>query len=140
MKINKKLIFSVIIIVVVVVLYCYLERNGYLQKNQVNQPQLQPQPEPQTQIANPASAYCIEQGGKLEIRTKTAGEYGVCIFDDGSECDEWKFFRGECKKSEKICKDLCGDGICQEIVCLATGCPCAETKETCPEDCGASAD
>lgn len=33
------------------------------------------------------------------------------------------------------CKDLCGDGICQEIVCMAIGCPCAETKETCPEDC-----
>jgi hypothetical protein len=34
------------------------------------------------------------------------------------------------------CKDLCGDGICQEFVCMAIGCPCAETKETCPQDCG----
>ncbi len=33
------------------------------------------------------------------------------------------------------CKNLCGDGICQEIVCLAIGCPCSETAETCPEDC-----
>ncbi len=33
------------------------------------------------------------------------------------------------------CKNLCGDGICQEIVCMATDCPCPETKETCPTDC-----
>jgi hypothetical protein len=33
------------------------------------------------------------------------------------------------------CKDLCGDGICQEIVCMAIGCPCPETQHTCPQDC-----
>jgi hypothetical protein len=37
---------------------------------------------------------------------------------------------------EETCKDLCGDGECQEIVCLAIGCPCSETTESCPEDCG----
>lgn len=36
---------------------------------------------------------------------------------------------------EKICEDLCGDGICQEIVCMAQGCPCPETPDTCPQDC-----
>ena len=35
----------------------------------------------------------------------------------------------------EICEDMCGDGICQEIVCMAIGCPCAETAESCPEDC-----
>lgn len=35
----------------------------------------------------------------------------------------------------KACKDLCGNGTCQEIVCMAIGCPCAETKESCPQDC-----
>jgi hypothetical protein len=37
--------------------------------------------------------------------------------------------------SREFCKDLCGDGICQEVVCMAVGCPCAETAESCPEDC-----
>jgi hypothetical protein len=37
---------------------------------------------------------------------------------------------------EETCKDMCGDGECQEIVCLAIGCPCSETAETCPSDCG----
>ena len=48
-------------------------------------------------MANPASVYCEEQGGWLEIRTADdGGQYGVCIFSDGSECEEWAFFRGEC--------------------------------------------
>ncbi len=41
-------------------------------------------------------------------------------------------YKGRCKTS---CKNLCGDGICQKIVCMAIGCPCAETAENCPEDC-----
>ena len=51
--------------------------------------------------ANPASLYCLERGGTLEI-TKDAegGGQGVCKFSDGTECDEWKFFRGECKPAE----------------------------------------
>ena len=33
------------------------------------------------------------------------------------------------------CKDQCGDGDCQEMVCQAIGCPCSETEESCPQDC-----
>ncbi len=51
-------------------------------------------------LANPASVYCEEQGYKLEIRTDEQGSYGVCLFPDGSECDEWAFFRGECGPAE----------------------------------------
>lgn len=48
-------------------------------------------------LANPASEYCVNQGHRLEIRKDEQGnENGVCIFEDGSECDEWAFFRGEC--------------------------------------------
>lgn len=39
---------------------------------------------------------------------------------------------------EKTCQDKCGNGVCEEVVCAAMGCPCAETKETCPQDCGAA--
>ncbi len=49
-------------------------------------------------IANPASEYCEEQGYRLEIRTLAdGGQVGYCIFDDGTECEEWAFKRGECK-------------------------------------------
>ncbi|HMO01406.1 MAG TPA: hypothetical protein PKD37_04605 [Oligoflexia bacterium] len=33
------------------------------------------------------------------------------------------------------CSNLCGDGKCQEVVCMAVGCPCAETRDSCPQDC-----
>jgi putative hemolysin len=67
----------------------------------------QPTPLPPTQsqptsgqldMPNPASVYCEEQGGRLEIRTDASGaQAGVCLFEDGSQCDEWAFFRGECQ-------------------------------------------
>jgi len=38
---------------------------------------------------------------------------------------------------ERKCKNMCGDNQCQEVVCQAIGCPCAETKTTCPQDCKA---
>ncbi|MBN1260258.1 MAG: DUF333 domain-containing protein [Anaerolineae bacterium] len=47
-------------------------------------------------VANPASAYCFEQGGKLEIRSATDGETGYCVFADGTECEEWAFMRDDC--------------------------------------------
>lgn len=37
-----------------------------------------------------------------------------------------------------LCDDRCGNGICEEVVCLAEGCPCAESHERCPGDCPAS--
>ncbi|MBN1659426.1 MAG: DUF333 domain-containing protein [Anaerolineae bacterium] len=48
------------------------------------------------EIANPASKYCVEQGYEVEIRTGADGQVGYCIFDDGTECEEWAYFRGEC--------------------------------------------
>lgn len=52
---------------------------------------------PATNMPNPASAYCSEHGGQSSIRTAADGsQSGVCVFTDGAECDEWKFFRGEC--------------------------------------------
>jgi putative hemolysin len=47
-------------------------------------------------LANPASKYCVDQGGRLEIRDEVGGQTGYCVFEDGSECEEWAFYRGEC--------------------------------------------
>ena len=52
-------------------------------------------------LPNPASVYCEEQGGTLELRADAdGGVYGVCIFADGSECEEWANFRGECQPGD----------------------------------------
>jgi len=60
-------------------------------------------------LANPASEHCVEAGGRLEMRHGSEGEYGVCVFDDGSRCEEWRFFRGECRPGE--CRDP--SGVCE---------------------------
>lgn len=50
-------------------------------------------------LANPASVNCVKEGGTLTIQTNGAGgQYGVCDFGSGYACEEWAFFRGECKK------------------------------------------
>lgn len=58
-------------------------------------------PTPNEEIANPASVYCEEQGGKLDIRTDSnGGQVGMCVFPNGSECEEWAYFRGECAPAD----------------------------------------
>ena len=48
-------------------------------------------------IANPASVNCVEQGGTLAILKRgDGGEYGICTFADGRQCEEWALMRGEC--------------------------------------------
>lgn len=57
--------------------------------------------QPNAEISNPAAKYCVDQGSTREIRTSADGsQYGVCTFPDGSECDEWAYFRGECKAGQ----------------------------------------
>lgn len=49
------------------------------------------------QRANPASTNCIAKGGKLSIeRNPTGGEFGVCLFEDNRQCEEWALLRGQC--------------------------------------------
>jgi len=49
-------------------------------------------------MPNPASVYCAEHGGKVDLRQDASGGVaGICVFADGSECDEWAYFRGECQ-------------------------------------------
>jgi putative hemolysin len=60
-------------------------------------PEPSPAPTQAAALPNPASAYCEQQGGRLEIRTDASGgQAGFCLFADGSECEEWAYFRGEC--------------------------------------------
>ena len=47
-----------------------------------------------TGMANPASKYCVSQGGTSEIRKdKDGDEFGVCKLANGEERDEWSFYR-----------------------------------------------
>lgn len=42
---------------------------------------------------NPASKYCVDQGGKLEIRNEANGQVGYCHLPNGQVVEEWKLFR-----------------------------------------------
>lgn len=56
-----------------------------------------PPSEDAVQIANPASQACIAYGYEIDMRKDNAGgEVGYCLFPDGTECEEWSFFRNEC--------------------------------------------
>ena len=48
-------------------------------------------------IANPASAHCVAQGGRLVLeKDGSGGQFGVCLFEDNRQCEEWALLRGEC--------------------------------------------
>jgi hypothetical protein len=61
-------------------------------------------------------AQCVTKDGKVFVDTKT-------------------FLKPPPLTMQGNCKNLCGDGTCQEMVCMALGCPCPETAENCPKDC-----
>ncbi|MCK4087924.1 DUF333 domain-containing protein [Acinetobacter radioresistens] len=45
-------------------------------------------------MPNPASKYCIKQGGKLiPQKNKDGGEYALCQLPNGQTIEEWELFR-----------------------------------------------
>lgn len=71
---------------------------------------------------------CVERGGNI-LKSYPP----QCVTADGT-----RFMQDEGAASSKAargCKDLCGNGKCEEIVCMAIGCPCSESHESCPQDC-----
>ena len=60
-------------------------------------------PSPESNMPNPAAVYCEQQGGKSEIVTAADGsQSGLCVFPDSSQCDEWAYFRGECRPGDSL--------------------------------------
>ncbi len=65
-------------------------------------------------IANPAAVLVQREsalykklngtGFKYEIRNGDEGQRGVVIFPDSSECDEWRFYSGECGQKWSFCE------------------------------------
>lgn len=87
---NKKIFITIIVLfillIVVLILLFKFSRLDSSNDSQNN-----------SQLANPASVYCIAHNGSLDIRVNADGSsYGVCVFNETSECEEWAYFRGEC--------------------------------------------
>lgn len=51
-------------------------------------------------MPNPASVYCVDHGGRLELMNEPSGVIGVCVFRDKSYCEEWSYARKTCKPSQ----------------------------------------
>ncbi|MEA3272527.1 MAG: DUF333 domain-containing protein [Patescibacteria group bacterium] len=84
-------------------------------------------------LANPASVYCENKGGKLIHIMGVGGVVGYCILPDERVCQQWKFFYsegGECEspevkfESDKDCKSAC-----EEAGELSGNCKLAENIE-----------
>ena len=65
---------------------------GRLEKN------VEMEQETQIGIANPASIYCLDNGGSLQMKENKNGQYGVCYFEDNRQCEERAFYHGDCPK------------------------------------------
>ena len=49
------------------------------------------------QLTNPASMNCIQSGGELLITKRgDGGDYGICVFEDNLQCEEWALLRKDC--------------------------------------------
>lgn len=61
---------------------------------------IRPEPAASASMPNPASKNCVDKGGKFATVTLSTGEAGLCLFADGSLCDEWAFFDGKCQAGQ----------------------------------------
>ncbi|ASK26786.1 hypothetical protein BG910_02655 [Neisseria chenwenguii] len=49
-------------------------------------------------MTNPASVFCVKQGGRLEAEKDVQGnEYALCHLPDGKVVEEWEYFRAHAK-------------------------------------------
>ena len=53
--------------------------------------------------ANPAAVYCQEMGYEYRVVDGPDGQYGVCVFDDGTSCNAWDFLKGKCRPDCSYC-------------------------------------
>jgi putative hemolysin len=59
-------------------------------------------------IANPAAQNCADRGGTIRTVSTPQGQSGMCVFPDGSECQEWALYHGECVPGQKPTEEFKG--------------------------------
>ncbi|HNB55024.1 MAG TPA: DUF333 domain-containing protein [Anaerolineales bacterium] len=88
--------------------------------------------EPKADMPNPASVNCTDKGGTLTIeKDGSGGEYGVCVFEDNRQCEEWALMNGECPDGGLKITGYITDAA---IYCAITGGEYAITDNSDPEN------
>lgn len=104
----KKYTGILLIIVILMIVF------ALVYKKPVPSDKVEVEVENKAELANPASEYCQENGGEIEMVTADDGsQFGLCKFEDYA-CDEWAFFRKECDiegDAEKIKEALMEKGL-----------------------------
>lgn len=105
MKAIKVILFVLILVIIGTGIYLFFVNKDKL--TNVGGPSVvnnvSPSETPLANMTNPASVYCKEHDGQSVIRTASDGsQSGVCVFENGNECDEWLFFKGECTASSLV--------------------------------------
>ena len=89
-KKQTKMILIILVLIIVLILSFILILNLNGQKSTGSN---------SLEIPNPSAEYCIKEGHEYEIRTSEDGsQSGACVFSDGTECDGWEYYRGECRQ------------------------------------------
>lgn len=53
-----------------------------------------------TSAANPASVYCVQQGGELETFTENGGRVTYCVFSEDERVEQWQYYRDNHQEGE----------------------------------------
>ena len=73
---------------------------------------------PKIGMPNPASKYCVDQGGQLEIRNEANGQVGYCKLPNGQVVEEWELFRASQPKciADEATKLIGQSGLTEEQI------------------------
>ncbi len=114
---KKKIIYVGVGLTILFILL-WRSYNGLPKQEQIRPVNESNQPSDQVKLANPASTNCIAQGGTLEMRNNKKGTYGVCLFEDNRQCEEWALLRGDCPVGGK---KITGYENEAQVYCAITG-------------------
>jgi putative hemolysin len=129
MRQHTKILVMILSIALILLSGCNYQKQKYMLDNEELSKE---KAKTETQTANPATLHCMNTtGAAWTVRENDDGQYGVCTFSDGSWCEEWAYYRGECLPGNNM--TLCEGKFWGKSVCPSLYEPvCATLLDTDP--------